>query len=503
MEDTNQNLIDQQLSSQFVYAVTLRELRSYFQAVIEVNKKGCKLSRDDKLKALLDPIIALSKLSPLSGDPIPFIDESINVHNELDFKRLNYNKSNYTIHCPSGVLDPLESCIYLTPKNRFYSKPKSIVADTRNVDGKKLRLKGKAVMPISGGISLLELHKKWLPTLTRESIQSTDLLDQILVAYTIKKALNPTPPWEEDRSQKNLSAEKLFELYNYIANGVAVKTLVKFQADVLGDEPWVKEQKFKDAKLLALMYLRFIIEGASPENIIKGLIKDKTAENVMLPLWVRNFYVEYLSKYVPWKLMQFLQKVQSGEIKNKMLLDLILGVLLNPYSPMVAGTQWKRRVRINRFNNRSYRPGKMGPQRNLTTWFFGGKGMPRFGKLYQLLRDHYKSLTTDKRVILFNFNASFDDDESEAPWLGESINASENDLNRLNEAIDLEFVFTALCEKLLSLGIPKREVDIFFQWKGEGFTQVELADKFNLSVRTIKRICRKIKAIAYNSNDLI
>ena len=57
-----------------------------------------------------------------------------------------------------------------------------------------------------------------MPSLSQETITSTDLLDQVLVALTIKKALNGN---EE-------AIEKLYTLYEGAAEALAVKFAAKF-----------------------------------------------------------------------------------------------------------------------------------------------------------------------------------------------------------------------------------------------------------------------------------
>ncbi len=90
------------------------------------------------------------------------------------------------------------------------------------------------------GTSLNDIHKRWLSTITEKTIQNNDLLDQILVAYTVKKAQKPYMPWmkheyygkninmtstEMDFQNENPSAEKLYEIYENTTKALAIKFL--------------------------------------------------------------------------------------------------------------------------------------------------------------------------------------------------------------------------------------------------------------------------------------
>lgn len=497
MEDIDQPLEPEQL---FLNLFKDSLIDHYFLAIVEVNKKGCNLSRDDKLKLLLTPVLALSKLS-LFNEPIPFTDETIDLEHELDLTNLDYDRSQYII--TSNIIDPLEPCIYLTEKNEFYSRGETTVNSTEGSTEKE-RLKAKAAIPSGGGISLMDLHEKWLPNLTQETIKSKDLLNQVLVAYTIKKAQNG-----EDN---NLSASKLFDLYKDAAQEIAKKIYKKFAS-----EP-ISNAELRDAKRSALEYLRFLIQGFNPRNIIKGLIKDKNANLILLPLWMKNFFIEYLSKYVPQMMALILKEhMQNNDKRKKITLDLILNVLLNPHSPIVFGTLWKGTPkRISQFNKYCYRPEKMGPQKNLTTWLFGT------GMFYQLLKQQFKELEDNllksdlaflqkkeneadasqkKQHEKLDFDSmyKFDEEYKQDLAFEETRDDIQDDKLLRDDIVSLEEISDAIS----SIGISKRDIDIFYQWKVEGLTQQKLANRYSLSVRQIKRICHKIKSSAPALKHLI
>ena len=437
-------------------------LDGYSKAVNEVNKKGSKLSKDDKLKILLIPIAALSKIC-LFNNPIPFIDESIKLDHDLDLKNLNYDHSSYFINCPTGILDPATACIYSNTKlsqQRF------------NKSKKKFKARLMAEIPSLGGNSLMDLYENWLPNLTQKTIKSKDLLDQVLVAYTIKRALN---------GKDEEAIERLISLYEDTAQAIAIKYFKRIPISI------------KDKKGDARTLLVFLIRGFSPDSILKELIKDEGNRGVtVLPIWIKNFYIEYLSRYIPRKVTEILGKVDSASERKKILLKLMLNALFNPYSPMVDGLRWRGTPkRINRFKNYSYRPTMMGPHKNLTTWLFGTIKSPWFGKLYQLLKDKYKP--KKYKEISFDFRDDFDEDhEGSGLSLEERRKAvAAHEISESRSKSPEECM-----TELRKIGVSKRDAEIFTRCKVfKEITQSEIASQKGISRRQVIRICQKVNQL--------
>jgi len=372
----------------------LKEIDRYRLIAIKIRRKN-KLSRDDRFKKLLEPIKNLHELVLLVR-PTPFIDESINLTRDVDFTSLQYHSS-YII--PSGILDPYVPSIYLTENNPFYSRNESLLQDDLS-DTDKKRHKEKTTMFFGGGTSLNDIHKKWLSTITEKTIQSKDLLDQILVAYTIKKAQNPYIPWmdleysgkntvmadaETDFTNENPSVEKLFTSYKNRTRALAIKCFEK-KINVAGRLA-KKEDIIKDA----LCYLRLIIAGFNPQSILEKILNDK--DNFLsCPFWVKDFYIEYFTKNTFSKLAQFMNRVKSTSENKKIIVEALLNILFDQNSLITAGAEWDEKEKTtHQFNNYVYHSDKMGPYSNFTAWLLGTPKQPRSGKIYQLLDDEHVS----------------------------------------------------------------------------------------------------------------
>lgn len=188
-----QNLIDEAIS----YRLTILKAIDRYQQVARKVLEDARLPNDDKFRKLLEPIKTLNELVFISR-PVLFIDESMSLTRDIDLKKLQYHSS-YII--PSGILDPHTPSVYLTENNPFYTPEENKAQeDLSKMESKKS--KNRTMMFFGGGTSLIDIHSKWLAAITEKTIHSKDLLDQILVTYTIKNAQKPYIPWMESGYQK-------------------------------------------------------------------------------------------------------------------------------------------------------------------------------------------------------------------------------------------------------------------------------------------------------------
>ncbi len=387
-----QNLIDKAISHQLTILKTIDRYQQVAREVLE----DAKLSNDDKFRKLLEPIKTLNELVFISR-PILFVDESINLTQDIDLTKLQYHSS-YII--PSGILDPHAPSIYLTENNPFYTPEENESQENLSKTESK-KSKTRTMMFFGGGTSLIDIHSKWLPAITEKTIHSKDLLDQILVTYTIKNAQKPYIPWMESGYQKNIrmneqeidfqkenpSAEKLCEIFKKQTKAIATKYFEKKRNDV---GRWAnKEAIMQDA----LSYLRFVITGFNPHNILEKLLQDKD-DSLLIPFWVKKFYTEYFTENVPSKLKQIQDKVKSSSQNKKIFIEMLLYILFNPNALSMAGSQWdKSKKTIHRFDSYSYQSENLGPYTNFTQWLLGTPGQPQLGKIYQLLDNENASFS--------------------------------------------------------------------------------------------------------------
>jgi hypothetical protein len=500
-----------------IEASPLSELiQEYLNAVEEV-KKNRKLSPEDKLKKLIPPLNKIHRIifpkfpkyHDVSGlaDIIPFIDDKhIDLKKELDFENLRPNHQKYSIlggtELKGFYLDTDRKNIWISEEHELYitycrdiqpiseaefeRKCEKGEIDTTKVSVTKKPSKWdlipeERISPNHRHRSISEIWPVWLPTLNQETIKSKDLLNQILVCYTIKRALNGDEK----------AIEKIYDLYKETAQGIAVKIARKFRLSI------------KDIKQNAFILLRLLISGFRPESILKQLlVKSEDGAINALPKWVKKFFIHYLSEYVPARLKEIQEKskvidrIKGGEV----VLGLELMTFLNPFTPIQEATLWiGSPVRINRFNSYSYRPIKMGPRRNLTTWLFGVVDEDPRGSLYRLLRDKCKSEARMKsKEESFDFTDKVDEDhveiltyEDRKKAIGiEDLGAEED---KLESEIDLKKKMKKLSKGLSDLGAPERNIRIYFQWTTDGLTQSVIAKEFGLSTRQVKRICQQIK----------
>ncbi|MDO8785196.1 MAG: hypothetical protein Q7J12_03175, partial [Syntrophales bacterium] len=205
----------------------------YFAVVAEIEKDKKRLSpteRKNYLTRLLTPLINLNRLHRLGGNPYlerdgtyPFIDEKIWIDKEINIKGLHYDKQKYSINFEYSKLlnyfDPDGENITIWDEYRKCIDKKQ----EKDTEAKARGIKFIPITPIHYGKTLLkELYKKWLPTLTEDKIKSNDLLDQLLVCFTLKRALNGDEK----------AIDKLYSLYEDVAIRIAVNMGKKRKIDI-------------------------------------------------------------------------------------------------------------------------------------------------------------------------------------------------------------------------------------------------------------------------------
>lgn len=499
----------------------------YLQATEEA-KKNRKLSTEDRLKKLISPLIEIQKiLFPDYFDKDleyhQFVNDGyINLEEELDYKNLVPNGTKYGIaqdtECKVfGLLNTNGYNISLSEQYEnylFYCKNVKPISEAefdlwkcdfcgqaawsvREIKGQRcciecwdklpltqpqVRLNSTLSPPRDKSIS--EIWPDWLPTLNQESIKSNDLLIQILVCYTIKRALNGDEK----------AIQKLYRLYENAAVGLAINTAKKLH---LRTSEW--DEIRQDAKIL----LRLLISGFRPEYILSELFKGEKNKTIdAIPKWVKKFYIWYLSEYIPKRIRELLNKAElidliNGKQEWKFDLGLEAMVLLNPYRPIHEGTRAKvTPKRTNRFNSYSYRPLKMGPRSNLTLWLFGTSHKDPKATLYRLLRDKYLPIIKKRqKEIDVDFRDDFDEDHKERLPFEErtkALRAKDAPLNKSPEEIIAEIKKHGICQ---------RDAEIFTKWKfrrtlsGERIPQANLAKQYHLSEQWIRKICRRVEHI--------
>ncbi len=454
-------------------------IQEYFDAIKEVAENN-KLSTEQKLKKLLTPLINLGDITfpPGYKSNLKFIGEDINLKEELDIENLINNPEKYSIVEDTelrelGILRADNRNIRLSERYEYYlSYCKQVAPISEAEFDKKYPEIGKLtttnkVLDIPEELlpfiepeplrSVSDIYELWLPTLTPEKMKSNDLLDRILVTYTIKRALN--------RDEKAI--DKLCGLFQNVAEGIAVKMAVKRRL----------KKHIGDIRADAMFFLRLIVGGFSPKMILDSL--NQTA-NFKIPKSVENFYIYWLSEEVPERLNKF-PLIDPFDVV----------VLLNPISPINAETRWRTTPKaIRMFNSFSFRPNK---KTNLYTWLFGvtkdtkGKSITSGhmqGRFCQLLSEqldkHYK---LGKEIVVDNLDER------------EDYETDNKSLPRSTKHKTTQEIYPEELEAvLLKRGIQKRNIEILIL-KQKKHSYAEISKLCNISRRQVIRIYQKYKPL--------
>ena len=449
----------------------IRLIDEYFSVVAEIErvKKPSPKVRRAYLRRLLSPLRKLNRIHPSGENPYlkydgtyPFIKEKIWIDKEIDIKKCHYDKKRYSINFEYSK--PLEWFDTDAKNITIWNEYQAYMAKKKEKDAKRKamsiveRLKStSAPAPLStfdeGKTSVYELYKKWLPELTQEKLTSQDLLDQILVCYTVKRALNG--------DQKAI--EKLYSLYEEVAIGIAVNMLYKRKFN---------RSEIDDIKQEAKIILTSLISGLRPEYIISSLLNRENT-HLKIPLWVENFFFWYFSDHVPKEFDKMKQKSSVwGEVE--------VDYLLNPIAIVDAYTFWQNSPkRVRKFNSSSFRPNK---KTNLTTWLFGINKLPQNGVTSGFMQGRFCQHIDE--IIDGYYKAGRQDVNK--------LQEEKIDDNRVSKlSIDDETI-EDVKNSLSKRGFTIRNIEIVIQ-KLKGFSYAEIANANNLSGRQIIRICNKAK----------
>jgi len=434
----------------------IKLIDEYFQVVAEIEKDKKRLSPAERrtyLTRLLTSLIKINSLRPSGKNPYlerdgtyPFMEEKIWIDKEINIKKLHYDKQKYSINFeyskPLNWFDPDAKNITIWDEYRaFINKKKK-----KDAEAKARGIKFIPITPIDAGkTSIRERYKKWLPTLTEDKIKSDDLLDRILVCFTIKRALNGDEK----------AIDKLYTLYKDAAIGIAVKMAKKRKLD---------KNDINDIKQDAKKLLRFLISGSTPEDIV-----DRISKGESVPLQIEKFYFWYYSDYVPKELDRIMK--QPPNRLDRLEID----YLFNPVAPIDDYTSWQNTPkRIVKFNSKSFRPG--GGIHYLTTWLFGTKINYMQGRFCQVISERIDYHRKMKKEEL---------------WDSSDLEQQESSNDTPPDEIDLYEIKDFLCNQ----GISKRDIEIFASNVFQDQNKTALAQKYELSRMQIHRICKKISLV--------
>jgi len=433
-------------------------LEAYLSAVREV-RHNQKLSREEKLTKLLTPLIDLyEKITPNFRDRHDFADENtISLEEELDLPSLEHISDAWRI------LRNLKTA-------RFY------YVDARDkiieVNYKKFLPQSEQALTQQGDYettSIRHLYKAWLPFVDSIRITSKDLLDQILVCYTIKRAQNGDEnAWQRlfslyrDRALSRQTFEQVMKLL-YARLNPKERAKKDDEPDLETKFPltpyhWEDEDTCEEFQQNVNNYLLLIIKGFSTAKIL-DLLRTGDDLGTPIPREIGDIYLYYFGEFIPEIINRYLKFLENTvelikdpineervlnlaesilkvleylpvnqAIKDKSLKNLeylrsnpgerleseaiarlssnyfaiasvlpdrvasFIETLFDPSRPISSDFEFMKdteKQKIAKVQSFCYRPEKMGPKRNLTTWLFGGSKSPEYGKLYQALTDHY------------------------------------------------------------------------------------------------------------------
>ena len=526
------------------------KLIRYFNAV-ETVKKQNKLSRDKKLKLLLEPIVSLQNDTSPANRKHQFARENhINLYEELDLSALESKSEEWDI-LPNwkleqfGDLDISADLIYVD-YTKFLPERKSVSISTKI---SKVRT------------SWHELYQDWLPHLDEKRIRSRNLLDQILVCYTIKRAQNGYERASDKLISLYIGRAASKETYDnvlkmLVAREKNIKSAKKKKLN-LDDKSNVTSFKYTDDfRQIAKIYLAFIIRGFSPKSILDSMIREPESKFLPLPAGIVDVFLNYFGEYIPGivkKYVKYLDDVQAAlndktnplnlikltesaadllecfNMKedaspiNKMgaflkdnaqliqidqvmeiwllILPVIMKIpdavapnfatLFDPYTPINSDIALMKNKNTARILNVCYRPQKMGPRTNLTTWLFGGYGSYNLGKLNQMLCDYYSRDADDIDSVPLDDPSvldSSDDSEEESGLRKHIISNIYKIREQQEEAAAVSNDLQAMIEKA---NISDEDYELLLDKYGD-YTLEDLAEKHNL---TEDQVRYKLKSI--------
>jgi len=495
----------------------IRLLESYLVAVDET-KKYKRISKEQRkalLPKLLGPLLAFCD-SPFGQDlTFEFISEIIRVDKEVfnfenltcDEKRYDINYSFTTLNLPNG--DKSRAC-WIYPSYKTICLKEDAEKYFQTIEKRKRMGLSTSTLGSFGYISLIDYYERWLPDLDKEKIKSKDLLDQILVCFTIKRALNG------DKAAIN----RLYSLYESTAVGTAYKMarsrglLERWEMTAKTRMPEKKPEL--EIRQEAKIILRQLISGLNPKEIINCLLSGKR-----VGVGIEKFFLFYFSEYVPEELDKLFRGYNSKDLVlpgdkshppndrarclHASLKDVRIRALLDLYGPILHNTRFKSRsgnVRQTKFNSYSFRPNK---KTNLTTWLFGTRKNRMQGKFPQMLKETVlDGLAKFKNESLYSFSEVYGDekngekDQMELVMEGEvnqGIAAKDAQGDQGIRTIFDRNLINKVKDLLITNHISERDGDIYLKIIFGEAKKAHLAKEYNLSRTGIYYIYNKVKSL--------
>lgn len=274
-------------------------LKAYLDAISETRQQK-NLPQKERLKRLLTPIVALeAQLSPGNGIPHRHAQtDHIVLHNELDLNSLLRSDTWHFLPDPgldqTGVLMVNRPVIEVNFR-RFLPKSELV-----NQQRHEFEL-----------TSVGSLYRYWLPFLTAERMGSRDLLDQVLVCHTIKRA----------QAGDRQAVDKLVKLY--IGRSESREThvqVLRLLTSRLSNRKDSDQEISRipqidyddDFRQTARILLSLIIQGFSPKVILDTITQEGTDnESFPIPRRVQDALLYYFGNYVPGVVDSWLQFIYA------------------------------------------------------------------------------------------------------------------------------------------------------------------------------------------------
>ena len=478
-----------------LYEEYLRIIESQKDSISELERKYDEVQQDktlspgEKLSKKLALKMALMDIyHPNYLKFHKFIDDRyIDIKNELDLNNLEWprddgkwigqflkdgkppNEQGYLISLDTE--SGMDGVLYTDACNICISE--QYLGNILGKDYKRLDLasdkKAHLLAPDYNHTSVHDIYEWWLPTLTLKKIQSSDLLDQILVCFTIKRALNGDKDAITKLTEALLISAKSKTTYFYTRRLLSYKLHKvvdkRLAIQENGNRDAIQRRKLDistmikldqdDVENYACALLPVIVAGSQPRAIIENILcDDKKSDLLPFPKWIRQFYLNYIAEY---------ERVEP-----------------NPYAMISAKTIWgKSSKSIHSFNGYSFVPGrgyKIGPKSNLYTWTFHKKN----GKIYQILKDFYWPTIRDTHPYLSHFSRKI------RPRQENPIGLDNHD-------------FSNIVNVLVENGISRRDAEIFFvtvmKKSGEKINISKKASEYGIKHRTdIYRIAQRVRS---------
>lgn len=532
-------------------------IREYLHTV-EESTSDDSLPLEDKLRRLIVPLLdMLHDDSPKFDSHVRVIDQDhIDLKNEIDTENLHYDYEKYDIQNPINTgtqwllktdvpaislsdkySDYLVFCGDIEPvtETEFETIYKNAIIE-RTADENIWKRVPDALMCLPPRMTLKEVHDLWLPTLTEKTVIVRDLLQQILVTYTIKRAQSGHEP----------SARKLFSLFEnqvkferrenrIVLNKHTIRNIKRLISSTLHVDLENVDLYDQDIIQTARGYLWLILTGFNPRQIIDDIMKEN--ENHPVPTKIKKFYLRYFAEEVPKRLLEITRQLSryemifslcermmrqrtsrseklpdAGERLQKLEnlkrqvewtindLGLTVDILLNPYHPIMEGHWLDGKEKAHIFNSYCYRPNKKG---NLTVWLFGPKGSPEYGRVHQLVRDElYREIG--------EYLATEHIDAPELDRLESGETGDEDIIQRLPSNDDMIDVIQAVEHRDLTARafdylkreeFSNRDIQIFFDRILHDASADDLERAHGVGTRQQQKIVKKIEAALKKAFD--